>query len=120
MLPNNLDNQKIKDWGSAYVEEPKDAIWNRIESKLDGQNKSAKRFTLNWKRYVVAANLIILAVFLVNITDTLDKPKTAAFSFNVNQKPLNLEEIQNTGNTSGIYSIKNIQDLNDAYAAKGF
>lgn len=126
---HKMESEKIKDWGNNYQETPKNGLWDIIESRLDNSitegkqhiNKSTtKTFRLSWKHYAIAANLLLIIAAIIGFSDYYTNHNPTLFSYNVNQKPLKMEEIKAKENSSDFYSVKNIITLSKAYESQGF
>ncbi len=118
---HKMENERIKNWGSNYHEDPKDNIWSKIEQKLDASKpKESKIFKLGWKHYAIAANVLLVIAVIAGFSDYFNNHSNSMFSYNINQKPLKMEELKYEDNSAGFYSVENIVTLSNAYKSKGF
>lgn len=115
-MPHKMENEKIKDWGANYQEAPKDHVWNRIDQRLDRQlPKQSIIKRLNWKHYTIAANLVIILAVVALMTPYFSGKSNAAFAFNINQKPLKMEDVANDAPATPYFSVQQSLELADAY-----
>ena len=107
-----MDDNQIKKWGESFTSMPSDEAWQKIENKLDNKTKS---ISINWKVYAIAANLLLVIAAIFGFNHYYAEHKVGAYSYNVNQKPIMMEDISNLNVDVIYFSTERIQDLAHAY-----
>ncbi len=111
----NKGLQRFKEEMQSYQELPSDRAWNRINDKM--QLRDNKR-TVKWYRWIAiaASSIAILSVYSI-YQHTIHKHDPQVFAFNstkVDAKPTIIEELEVLSD-EGIYAVKQVADLNQAY-----
>lgn len=97
----------------AYQELPSKNAWTMLERRLQ-DNKAAR--TIRFYRYMVAASFIaFVAVSAAYYGHIYKNHKPGIFATNENFSFIMIDDLNEQDDTEGIYSLKNVQNLNSAY-----
>lgn len=108
-----MELQNFKNSLQEYQEMPSVKVWEGIESRLQ-KNKETK--TIKYYKLITAASLLAFMSVSYMYYQNVNKVHTPGiFASNSNYSFMMVEDLNDTRDTDGIYSIENVQKLNMAY-----
>ncbi len=114
-----MENDKIKTIIESYTESPRPQIWDRIEHSLNQETEVTPLYKKRWLIYSIAASFVLFLGTIFVFQNYFGPKQANLFSYNIHQKPVQLEEINVDDNTNTMYSLKNIVALSEVYKNKG-